>query len=339
MTFLKRQPVVRLLTALLLCLYCTGTVFAAGGPGGSSITAPGQAGPGIAYESAGSVFLGSDLHEDPADLRKAAEQAEYYVNSNYGRSVSAVIYAGDLVKKTHEGRLSEFNAAFAEVFHSIDPAGSDCYYTYGNHDRNVKADGPNAFICSAGCSGKESPARTAGAVDLNGCFWLWGIDYYEMKDESCAAAAAAVFTAWAESLPDEDRRPILVISHMPLHDRRQDNKGAAVWLDALNAAAQKNDLFFFWGHNHSGWSFADAQAAFLKPGASLTVQGAAGGRQILFTYGMTGFLGKDEGNWSASTLTLSGNEILIDHYTRSGHYNTEVIPRKDIQAGTGLAAA
>ena len=60
---------------------------------------------------------------------------------------------------------------------------------------------------------------------------------------------------------------------------------------------------------------------------------------ILFTYGMTGFLGKDEGNWSASTLTLSGNEVLIDHYTRAGHYNTEVIPRKDIQAGTGLAAA
>ena len=67
------------------------------------------------------------------------------------------------------------------------------------------------------------------------------------------------------------------MSHMPLHARRGDNLGAWTWTRALNEAAEKHDVFFLWGHNHT-LEQNDAVKALeqanylLLPGNPLTVQ-------------------------------------------------------------------
>lgn len=234
------------------------------------------------------------------------------------------------MNKTNSGNLSTVNKEFTSALSSIAADGSDCYYTYGHkHDSNVTVDGPHAFLCSAGCSGQTAPPRDKGVVDFDDRAYLWGVDYFEVSDEDNAAKAAKIFKQWALSLPEDDHHVIIVMSHLPLHERRNDNPGAAIWLEAVNSVAETEDVIFFWAHNHTGWTGEDADAAFVSPGESITPEGNSGSIVLNFTYTLAGFLGNNTADWNGSTLTISDKVMELDHYTTNSFYENIEIIRKD----------
>ena len=155
-------------------------------------------------------------------------------------------------------------------------------YTYGSHDNHEISGYENAFF--------------TGPAVLDG-YYVYGISFAQMAYDTDAQAlsgdkpyvgkdladrrgisaqtASHHFLTWVRSL--DDHKPIIVMSHVPLHADRADNRGAWTWTQALNLAAQKHDIIFLWGHNHTlesrSSSFEIEKANYLlQPGEIITVQ-------------------------------------------------------------------
>lgn len=158
--------------------------------------------------------------------------------------------------------------------------GPRCLYTYGSHDIHATDSYEERFF--------SGPFSGSG-------YYIYGITFAQMiydtqsqadaahyagKDAadpngSCAQTASHRFLTWVNSLADQ--RPIIVMSHVPLHANRGDNVGAWTWTQALNAASERHDIIFLWGHNHTVEQRDSARtverANYLKlPGDALTVQ-------------------------------------------------------------------
>ena len=302
----------------------------------------------LAQEHPYSVFVCTDRHEQTSNLENTTLQAQSYVSANYGTNISKSVHGGDLMNNTNSGSISTFNSEFCTNLTALASDGSDCYYTYGHsHDSNVAADGPNHFLCSAGCSGQTSPTRDSGAVTFGDWAYLWGVDYFEMSSADNATNATEVFANWVNSLSADDHRAIIIMSHMPLHARRGDNYGAIAWVNAINEAAATKDVIFLWGHNHTNWSSSNDQPyAYVAPGGTIVAQNSSGSSSgggpggggssssgttmtIQFTYMNAGFLKEAKAGWNGSSITIGNTSIYIDNYTTSSHYYHRIITRKD----------
>lgn len=288
-----------------------------------------------------SVFVATDRHEETNYLKSTVAQANNYVTSTYNVAVAKVVHGGDLVNNTNSGTLASVNGEFLSVLtHLTD---DDIYYTWGSHDANVNSSGTNGYLVSSGVVDRDME----GAVDLGGQAWLWGIDYNEMTDASTATSGAAVFTAWVDSLASDDVRPIIIMSHVPMHYRRGDNYGATAWLTAINAAAANRDIIFLWGHNHTSSNQNDSNHAYVPVGGSLTPEistsggggsgphnststdkGAGTAVTIQFTYMNAGYLKTGTHGWRGSTITIDNGFIYIDNYSNTAHYANRIITRK-----------
>ncbi len=153
-------------------------------------------------------------------------------------------------------------------------------YTYGSHDIHATDPYEAAFF--------------SGPVAGQG-YYIYGVSFaqmiydtdqqavdagYQGKDAAdpngiAAQTASHRFLTWVNGL--EDDLPIVVMSHVPLHANRGDNAGAWTWTRALNAAAERHDVIFLWGHNHTVEQRDEGRAVeranYLKvPGEALTVQ-------------------------------------------------------------------
>jgi hypothetical protein len=169
-------------------------------------------------------------------------------------------------------------------------------------------------------------------------------DRYGLSAES----ASANFTAWVRTLTDN--RPIVVMSHVPMHANRHDNLGATAWYNALSEAAEKHDIIFLWGHNHTNEEMAlrqqqqpddstnqpkeekgndspppkpksanlnDRYCYLLTPGENITLQDTVDSlsveRQLNFTYANAGYL--KLGYASVITFTSNDSSGLYDAVT------------------------
>ena len=158
-------------------------------------------------------------------------------------------------------------------------------YTYGSHDKNETGNYEDVFF--------SGPVRGDG-------YYLYGISFAQMIYDNDVQAKATdkrertysgkdladpngisaqtgshQFLSWVKGL--DDHWPIIVMSHVPLHANRGDNRGAWTWTRALNEAAENHDVIFLWGHNHTLERGEDEKAAeqayyLLLPGEEITVQ-------------------------------------------------------------------
>lgn len=231
--------------------------------------------------------------------------------------------------------VSEADEEFYEVL------GNDIetFYTFGSHDTG-NTNGYGEYL--------SGPAQCDE-------YYLYGISYQQMLYDTeeqipedytyldlddpnglGAQAASENFLNWVETL--EDHKPILVMSHVPMHAHRDDNLGAATWVEALNKASESHDIFAFFGHNHSeekNGSLVDRPYYFVLPGSSMPVQGADVSSKeettINFYYMNAGYLIMGYG--SLVTFTDEEADGVYDAVTIQ-RYNTI---RKDVCFGdTGI---
>ena len=250
--------------------------------------------PPAAYADEGTyaVFVASDRHATP-DATIAVQEAARDDMASQGIEIGTVVMAGDLVNGSSSYNLADVQAESQGVF----GGGVMCCYTYGSHDVNADITGSTGFL--------------AGPVDRGG-YYLYGIHYDQMTDEAAAAEGVAVFRSWAESIGDEPK-PILVVCHVPLHERRGDNVGAPYWTEALNEVAATRTVLYVWGHNHTGESDVDTSVYYVPKGGTLAVEG--GGTQTIgFAYANAGYLKNGYG----SVFVVSPDSITLRRYSTDG---------------------
>ena len=65
-----------------------------------------------------------------------------------------------------------------------------------------------------------------------------------------ATVEGAIANFKADAAKLDKSKPLLIASHQPLYDNRNDNAWAEAWFDAINEVAAEMDVVFFYGHNH-----------------------------------------------------------------------------------------
>lgn len=185
-----------------------------------------------------------------------------------------------------------------------------------SHDRNMTD--------SAGIIYNKASGFSAGE------YYVYIIPEAYMDNAAAAATAAEEFIAWAESDEVDANKPLVVLSHMPMHYLRGDNLGGSTWHEAINRVATADgeeavrNVFFFHGHNHT----ADPEEYYYPVGTSLEIQGAAEDEQIEdvinYTYITAGYLDK---NGDATLLRIEEEQIVVDKYSADGGVNLGTVVR------------
>ncbi len=239
-----------------------------------------------------------------APLSSLLTSAKSYADEQ-GWVITSTMHGGDLVNNTNAGSLLSVNSEFKSVLTNLTDA--DIFYTYGSHDAGITVEeGTNGYL--------------VGAVD-RGSFYYYGISYDGMTSAATATTEIAAFNTFVASA--DSSKPIIIMSHVPMHARRNDNNGASQWLSAINAAADKFDIVFFWGHNHTGETSVDTACYYVPVGGSITAQGDSSATTLGFTYANAGFIN----NGYASVVHVAPNTITIQRVSTSGTSNNYVITR------------
>ena len=328
------------------------------------------------------LFVATDRHENgegnnlAAMLRIAVKGSEV--------KPRLVILGGDYVG-SGGGSNPEFPISdlYNEIDSTLAPPYRDVVITYGSHDENC-TDGYSAFFSGPrhqdgyyvyGISyaqmiyatdesvreaitlyqkqqaqEEESMDSSQDGTSSNGRKKQKGYNGLDIDDRYglSAESASANFTAWVRTLTDN--YPIVVMSHVPMHANRQDNLGATAWYNALSEAAEKHDIIFLWGHNHTNEemalreqqqsddstttsteetgndapppkpkaaNFNDRYYYLLTPGENITLQDTVDSlsveRQLGFTYANAGYL--KFGYASVITFTSHDPSGLYDAVT------------------------
>jgi hypothetical protein len=163
-----------------------------------------------------------------------------------------------------------------------------------------------------------------------------------------SATASTVSTELGALAQAGETRPVFIACHVPLHYSARssgtDNTYAQVLFDSINTAAADLNIFYLYGHNHSGnpsyaagtgrndGRYEDAWGGavnYVARGEYLDVNrfghGSSANRQKLnFTYMNAGYVGYSNSS-ANNTLTVSllsvyDNRVVLSRYDASGEY-------------------
>ncbi|MCD7981639.1 MAG: hypothetical protein LUF32_04885 [Clostridiales bacterium] len=255
------------------------------------------------------LTFGSDRHGNGTALTEILSAIVDTVDSTEDGSIDFVGLDGDMVDGTASYSTSTLISEIQAV--GLTDAGGAAVQgatpvvglAYGSHDAGVNDD---AGIMLSEYDGSGLYYETDSYI-------IYIIGYDDMISVSAAATAAETFT---ETIADEDSsRALFIMSHVPLHQRRGDNRGAAVWLETINTAAERFDTVFLWGHNHTGETSADTAVYCVTPGNSITPQGGEGAVTLNFTYVNAGYI---KYNGEMSLIGLTEDTISVQKYTADG---------------------
>ena len=232
----------------------------------------------------------SDVHGNPSTV-SSIFQGIKSADSTF--KPSTVSFVGDT-----QCAASSVTSAAQGVF-----SGVQCIYAFGNHD-----DEGNYGIA-------DFTGLSYG--DQNTNYYIYTISENSMGSSNPDTSG---FTTTVSGL--DKTKPLFIISHMPLHARRGDNKGAAAWYSAISAAAESMDIFFFWAHNHTGDNEKDQAAYYVAKDGTETIS-IQGGSTVTpnFTYANAGYI--DPPNNAArmnvaTAVRIYGNSVQLTVYNANG---------------------
>lgn len=190
-----------------------------------------------------------------------------------------------------------------------------------------------------------------------GSFPWWQGGYYSYSDTKICKTAvtntADDLETYLESLIEAgDHRPVIIMSHVPMHWSQRSTTGKIWWndniyadilFDVVNEAAKELDILFLFGHNHSSYSSLPGgydneiggALAYVAKTESMKVPNSTNGtdnyttKTLNFTYMNAGYVGNYNGSTkdcSISAITIDSDSIDIDRYT----YNNGTVDNETI---------
>ncbi len=235
--------------------------------------------------------------------------------------------------------IIELREAYCSVYTGANP--DDVICCQGNHDLHVANFPPS------------------GMYDMS-TYNLWLINEddfpWEQYDGSSKEAQVKALAAKMEETFDlliraGDMRPVIVLTHVPLHHSPRssygDNMYSSYLFNVINKAAETLDIIFLFGHNHSGKSddYIGGSINYMAPGDTIripitTQRGAEcyTVETLNFTYTNCGYIGycnNSENDTSTKALALGLIRFLPDRfiflkYTEKGGFlRKDVVERKN----------
>ena len=155
-----------------------------------------------------------------------------------------------------------------------------------------------------------------------------------------------------------DTRPVVILTHVPLHysnrDNGLDNKYSSVLFNVLNEAGKKLDIVFLFGHNHSDQydDYIGGAVNFMAPGekilipdASKVLQNAYTEETLTFTYTNCGYVGYSKSSAEAPSTTaltlgvirIAEDRLIFLKYREKGCFRQNEVERKN--PGHALSAS
>ena len=181
----------------------------------------------------------SDLHIDTnATDKEALLVSVLNAIVGDGYSVSSVNSAGDMFS-SNEGTMAGNAADVTAWINKVLP-NADKNYVWTDHDRAA-----------------TDISKASGLV-YSGNYYVYNLSMADMSTYdrynagfSTDAQVTANIEAFKQVVAGLDKtKPLFIVGHQPLLDRRGDNGHAYEWATAINAVAAGMDVTYFFGHNH-----------------------------------------------------------------------------------------
>ncbi len=249
---------------------------------------------------------------------------------DYGdHPADAVSADGSLIGTAEEG--IGYLTQQLDVYFGVGYAASHTLlFAQGNHDR---ADTPQ--LASDGLQPASDDAPYLVYVVNEDQF-----PSYEVDETARATVqqTADRIRADLQALADRgEQRPILFLSHLPLHHSsrydRRDNTYANLIFRAVNDTCGALNLFYIYGHNHTGSDFENSWGGavnYVARGQLLDINFdghdavSRNDHELNFTYLNAGYMGysasTENNTLTMTVLTLSGTDVTISRYCAEGLY-------------------
>ncbi len=262
------------------------------------------------------LFLATDRHADTSVIGNIINNMESVIGEN---ELDYLGLGGDMVGSSNNHPSYNSSTVLSEVTGATSSLSADNVdIVAGIHDMNVTDD-----------EGIVLPYKGGGAKIYEGKrFYVYGVEEYCISDdsnESNWSSEAQKFITWANGTDIDKSKAIIVLSHYPLHAKRDDNEGAYYWHKALNTVATGSEtgtevvrnVAFFHGHNHT----VDSNEYVYNVGDTMNIQNGSStvSDTIRYTYATAGYLNQ---NKKATLMTITDDSIVLEKYSTSGSATT-----------------
>ena len=291
------------------------------------------------------VFF-SDLHSSKSDSKTSHTQNTMKAVAASGLPFSSVISVGDVFSSNSTNNFGDLTTITNNIRTGLGNSNIPVYYAWSDHDRNTAISDYTGLIHGAGSDG------IYGTAD-DGNYYVYLIsmsdtgtnDRYNTGVFGLQQSTLDKFTSDVASL--DHSKPMFIASHQPLLDRRDDNGNAYKWWQVIDAAAQKMDIIFLFGHNHKYDVAADY---YYAKGSTMSVCNSSSGGAtkvtMNFTHMCAGYFEPTSSTSYSSTTRLGTvmvanimeDSIRMTTYDKNGVYSGNyavdvVIPRAFANAG------
>ena len=225
-------------------------------------------------------------------------------------SVSSVTSAGDMFSVNE----TSFNCSTTNITSTINAAapGAAVNYVWSDHDRTATEISKESRLVYTG----EYYIYLLSMADTS------TNDRYNAGLYSSAEVDAHVEAFKTTVAGLDHSKPLFIVAHQPLLDRRDDNGHAYKWAVAINEVAEDMDVAYFFGHNHKYDVETDYYTA---KGSTVAVcsdsNGNATNVTLNFTHMCAGYMAPSS-TGSTSGTTRQGVALGITVYEDSINYAT-----------------
>ena len=280
------------------------------------------------------AIMFSDLHTSNSDYKESTLKGVMNGIKNAGLPVSSVTSCGDAFSVNEDsGKYTGYTSTLTGYIQSVLP-GVPVNYVWSDHDRyavgaNDKTllDNDSGFIYGAGADGKY------GTSD-DGNYYIYELSMadlstnnrYNADFHSNSEVTATISQFKTDAAKLDQTKPLLIASHQPLLDRRNDNGHAYEWATAINEVAENMDVAFFFGHNHK---YDQSSDYYYAKGSQMSVEGMTNKLTLNFTHACAGYLEPTStGSYSQSgtrrnvvmAVSIYDDSIQLTTYDKNGVY-------------------
>ncbi|MCQ2484534.1 MAG: metallophosphoesterase [Clostridia bacterium] len=230
--------------------------------------------------------------------------------------------------------ISRIRNTLLSVYPEMDPASAVCIQ--GNHDNPKKQFADTGFY--------DMGSYCLYVINENDFPW----NQYLRFDKKVKALADNINSSLDAMIADGDRRPVIVMTHVPLHHSTRtgggDNMYSSYLFNVLNEKAKTLDIIFIYGHNHSGVydDYIGGSVNFMKPGDTIRIpQPDKRGddryteETLNFTYTNCGYIGYSHNtvsDTSTDKLTMGIIQFTYDKmrfikYDENGVYSVNEVAK------------
>ncbi|MBE6919309.1 MAG: VWA domain-containing protein [Ruminococcaceae bacterium] len=274
------------------------------------------------------VIAGSDYQasDSGTTMSNIAAQIKKEYASPFGILMGGDYDAG-IYNANNVGTTADDIEAVDDVIDKVFPdiAADNRIYIQGNHENfgGLKVDGTNLMNYTGYYE-----------TDYYGVYAINHDDFPWSGSSSTLVQGTAddLEVALTEKKNAGYKKPIFVMSHLPLHyTNRGDNDYASLIFDVLNEAGKTLNIIFLFGHNHSTAydSYLGQNSIYLKKGDAIKVAKDDGksynSETLNFTYMNYGYVGYTGSTNADATLTMtafeiSDNEVAVKRYSTNGQH-------------------